>query len=275
MGPPRRSGPGSSAGRGLREDAGAGAARGGPAGRVGGEGPAPRPTAFAARLQALPRRGDTSARVISRARGLPVHRPGPTAAAKPKGGGGSPSASTGARLPSSFLNPGGVGLFAPRQLGPLRPPLSPGAPGRARGPALHMPNKRTQPRPAVRGGVLGTLTGRASPAQAPDARRGGPLPLGRQRLAAAARGCAEGREAGQAPPGQAGGADGGRLGSPAEGPEGPRVRRGRPAPRRPPPPAVPRAGTMGRRRERETGRRAPGFPEKERLKSPPQTVICT
>lgn len=33
-------------------------------------------------------------------------------------------------------------------------------------------------------------------------------------------------------------------------------------------------GTMGRRQKREWGGGASGFPEKEELKSPPQSVIC-
>lgn len=89
----------------------------------------------------------------------------------------------------------------------------------------------------------------------------------------------------QAPPGQASGDWGWGVqfslegperggGAPAVEPEGPRVRRGLPAPCPPPSPAVPSAGTMVRQWERGTGRRAPGFPEKEKLKSPAQTVIC-
>ena len=57
----------------------------------------------------------------------------------------------------------------------------------------------------------------------------------------------------------------GRRGVGVEGP---------PCWRGPPSPAVLSAGTMGRRRERRPRSRAPGSPEKEARKSPPQTVIA-
>lgn len=67
---------------------------------------------------------------------------------------------------------------------------------------------------------------------------------------------------------------GASAGPPGAGRRGVVGEEGPPCWRGPLSPAVLSAGTMGRRRERGPGRRAPGSPEKETRKSPPQTVIA-
>lgn len=181
-------------------------------------------------------------------------------------------ASTGPRFLPTLLE-----AQEPRQLGPRsrrRGATSvPGALRRSGPPALQIPSQSRAPlRPWVSGSEsLGHPRTEAGPSQALDSRLsatpspgpGPAFPGGKSQGGAGlgaepqGRGGEEG-EAGELRPGWLARTGGGG----ARGWEGP------------PSAAVPSAGTMVRQRERGTGRRAPGFPEKGKPQSPAQTVIC-